>query len=72
MKISYKNYKLKISAPTWIDKFELPDGPCSISDVQDYFEYIIKKHETFVDFSIGHQDKYILTQLKTELHLKLK
>ena len=50
----------------------MPDGPCSISDIQDYFEYIIKKHETFVDFSIGHQDKYILTQLKTELHLKLK
>ena len=72
MKISYNNYKHKISAPTWNDKFELPDGPYSISEIQDYFEYIIKQHETFVDFSIGHEDIYILTKLKTELHLKLK
>ena len=72
MKISYNNYKHKISAPTWNDKFELPDGPYSISEIQDYFEYIIKQHETFVDFSIDHEDKYILTKLKTELHLKLK
>ena len=72
MNISYKNYKLKISAPIWNDKFELPDGPYSISDIQDYFEYIVKKHETFVDFSLGHQDKYIFKKLKTELHLKLK
>ena len=72
MKISYNNYKHKISASTWNDKFELPDGPYSISEIQDYFEYIIKQHETFVDFSIGREDKYILTKLKTELHLKLK
>ena len=30
--------------PTWNDKFELPDGSYSVSDVQDYFEYIFKKH----------------------------
>ena len=24
--------------------FELPDGPYSVSDIQDYFEYILKKH----------------------------
>ena len=42
---SSDNYnKFKISAPTWNDKFELPDGSCSISDVQDYFEYILKNH----------------------------
>ena len=44
IKISYKNNKLKISAPTWSDAFELPDGSNSISDIQDYFEYIRKKH----------------------------
>ena len=38
----YKNNKLKIIAPTWNDKFELPDGSCSVSDIQDYMEYIIK------------------------------
>ena len=42
----YKNNKLKIIAPTWNDKFELPDGYYSVSDMQDHIEYIIKKHET--------------------------
>ena len=41
----YKNNKLKIIAPTWNDKFELPDGSYFVSDIQDYIEYIIKKHE---------------------------
>ena len=40
----FKNNKLKIIAPTRIDEFELPDGTYSVSDNQDYFEYIIKKH----------------------------
>ena len=26
--------------------FDLPDGSYSIADIQDYFEFIIKKHET--------------------------
>ena len=42
----YKNNKLKIIAPTWNDDFELPDGPHSVSDIQDCIECIIKKHET--------------------------
>ena len=41
----YKNIKLKIIAPTWNDKLELPDGSYFVSDIQDYIEYIIKKHE---------------------------
>ena len=41
----YKNNKLKIIAPTWNDEFELPDGSYSVSDIQDYTEYILKKHE---------------------------
>ena len=40
IKISYNNNKFKISAPTWNDKFELPDGSYSVSNIQDYFEYI--------------------------------
>ena len=39
----------KISAPTLNEEFELPDGSYSVSDIQDYFEYIIKKDETFTD-----------------------
>ena len=42
-KNSYRNSKFKISAPSWNDKFELPDGSYSVSDIQDYFDYIIKK-----------------------------
>ena len=44
IKSSYNNNKFKISAPAWNDKFELPDGLYSVSDIQDYFEYILKKH----------------------------
>ena len=45
IKRSYNNNKFKISAPTWNDKFELPDGSYFVSDFQDYFEYILKRHE---------------------------
>ena len=44
IKSSYINNKFKISAPTWNDKFELPNGSYSVSYIQDYFEYILKKH----------------------------
>ena len=37
---SYNNNKFKISASPWNDDFELPDGSCSVSDIQDYFDYI--------------------------------
>ena len=40
IKKSYKNNKFKISAPTWNEEFELPDGSYSVSDIQYYFEYI--------------------------------
>ena len=49
IKSEYKYNKFKISAPTWNDEFDLPDGSYSISEIQDYFEYIIKKHETIAD-----------------------
>ena len=41
VKSSYNNNKFKISAPTWSEEFELPDGSYSVSDIQDYFEYIL-------------------------------
>ena len=41
----HKNNKLKMIAQTWSYEFELPDGSHSLSDIQDYIEYIIKKHE---------------------------
>ena len=44
IKSSYNNNKVKISAPTWNDEFELPDGSSSVSDIQYYFKYILNKH----------------------------
>ena len=44
IKSSYNNSKFKTWAPTWNDKFELPDGFYSGSDIQDYFEYNLKQH----------------------------
>ena len=43
IKPAYRNNNLNISAPTWNDSFYLPDGSYSIADIQDYFEFIIKK-----------------------------
>ena len=49
IKSSYNNNKFKICAPTWTDEFELPDGQYSVSDTQDYFEYILKKRGDDID-----------------------
>ena len=49
IKTEYNNNKFKISAPTWNDAFHLPRGSYSFSDIQDYFEFIIKKHETLTE-----------------------
>ena len=49
IKSAYNNNKFKISVPTWSDTFDLLDGSHSIEDNQDYFEFIIKKHETLTE-----------------------
>ena len=49
IKSEYNNNKFKVSAPTWNDTFALPDVSYSIDDIQDYFEFIIKKHETLTE-----------------------
>ena len=49
IKSKYNNNKFKISVPTWNETFDLPDRSYSISDNQDYFEFIIKKHETLTE-----------------------
>ena len=45
----YNNNKFKISAPTWNEIFDLPDCSHTISSIQEYFEFIIKKHETLTE-----------------------
>ena len=72
----YKKNKFKISAPTWNEEFELPDGSYSISDIQDYFEYILKKHgEKTVNPSIriytNKIENRITFKIKTGYYLEL-
>ena len=47
-KKSYKNSKFKISAPTWNEEFESPDGSYSVSDIQDFFQCILKNFRQFL------------------------
>ena len=45
IKKSYKNNKFKIITPAWNEKFELLDGSYSVSDIQSYLGYVLKKHQ---------------------------
>ena len=65
----YKNNKFKISAPTWSDEFELPDESYSISDIQDYFEYILKKHSESVN---NASIKLYVNKIESRVKFKIK
>ena len=69
IKSEYKNNKFKISAPTWNDTFDLPDGSYSISDIQDYFEFIIKKHATLTENS---PVQVYVNRIKNRIAFKMK
>ena len=69
IKSTYNNNKSKISAPTWNDTFDLPDGSYSIDDIQDYFEFIIKKHETLTD---NPQIQVYPNKVKNRIVFKIK
>ena len=76
VKSSYNNNKFKLSAPTWREDFELPDGSYSISDIQDYFEYILKKHSKSVDnpsirMYINRVENRITFKIKSGYYLEL-
>ena len=73
---SYKNNKFKISAPTLNEEFELPDGSYPVSDFQDYFEYMLKKHETGADnpsvkIYVNKIENRITFEIKTRYYLEL-
>ena len=69
IKRSYNNNKFKISAPTWNAKFELPDGSYSISHIQDYFEYILKKH---VENNDNPSVKIYVNQIENRITFRIK
>ena len=76
VKSDYNNNKLKISAPTRNDAFDVPDGSYSIAALQNYFEYIIKKHETVADISpvliyVNEINNRIFLKIKSGYKLEL-
>ena len=76
IKKSYKNNKFKISVATWSKKFELYIGLYSVSDIQDYFEYIIKQHETVTDnpriiVYVNKIENRVAFKIKTGYYLQL-
>ena len=76
IKSEYNNNKFQISAPGWNDEFDLPDGCYSISDIQDYFEFIIKKHENLtrnrpVQIYVNRIKNGIVFKIKTRQKFEL-
>ena len=76
VKSIYKNNKFKISALTWSQKFDLPDGSYNIPVIQDYFEYVIKKHETITNTApvliyVNKISNRIVFKIKTGYKLEL-
>ena len=69
IKTEYNNNKFKISAPTWNETFDLPDGSYSIADKQDYFEFIINKHETLAKYP---SVKIYLNKIKNRIIFNIK
>ena len=69
IRVKYNKNKFKISAPAWNDEFDLTDGSYSISDIQDYFEYNIRKHDT-----IAHNPSVqtYVNKIKNRIVFKIK
>ena len=71
-KSSYNNDKFKISAPTRNEEFTLPDGSYSISDIQDYFEYILKKHGEKINKDNKPSVKMYINKIENRITFKIK
>ena len=69
IKSSCNNNKFKISAPTRNDEFTLPDGSYSISDIQVYFKYILKKHGQSTD---KPSIQIYVSKIETRITFKIK
>ena len=69
VKSSYNNNKFKISAPIWNEEFKLPNGSYSVSDIQDYFEYILKKHSESVN---NPSIRMYINRIENRIKFKIK
>ena len=69
IKSSYNNNKFEISAPTWYDKFQSPNGSYSVSNIQDCFEYILKSMEKIID---NPSAKIYVNKIENRITFKIK
>ena len=69
IKSEYNNNKFKIYASTWNDEFDFPSGSYSVSDIEYYFEYIIKKHKTITDNPLV---EIYVNKIKSRIAFKIK
>ena len=69
IKSEYNNNKFKIPAPTWNETFDLPDWSYSVADIQDFFEFIIEKHEVLTE---NPQIQIYPNKIKNRIIFKIK
>ena len=72
IKNSYNNNRFKMSAPTWNEEFTLPDGSYKISDIQDYFQYILKKHGEKINKDNKQSVKMSINKIENRITFKIK
>ena len=72
IKSSYNSNKFKISAPTWNEEFTLLDRSYSVSDIQDYFEYILKKHGEKINKDNKPSVKIYVNKTENRITFKIK
>ena len=73
---SNKNNTFEILASSWNEEFELFERSYSVSDIQDYFKYIFKKHVTVTDnpsimIYVNKIENRITFKTKTGYYLEL-
>ena len=72
IKDEYKNNRFEIIGPTWDETFDLPDGSYTVADIQDYFLWVIKKHETDVNSSEESPILIYPNKIRNMIVLKIK
>ena len=72
IKSSYNNNRFKISAPTWNEEFALPGGSYKISDIQDYFQNILKKHGEKINKDNKPSVKIYINRIENRITFKIK
>ena len=71
----YNNGKFKITTPSWSEEFELPDGSYTVTDINDYFQFIVEKHtkdhKDDIQIYVNKIANRVTFKLKTGITLEL-